>query len=155
MEKLLLAFVDTLDSLHKKIQEELGAAYGISHLTIPLFQYINAIYDLGSPTLTELAERLNITRASVSVGIAKLLRTGYVIKTQSSEDRRVVHVCLSEAGNNLVKAKFKALQEYSAFILGALTEREARQFKEILSRIVILFEEAGQSTSEGMERNTR
>jgi DNA-binding MarR family transcriptional regulator len=142
MEKILIEFVDTLDSLLKKLQQGVGEGSGFSKLTINQFHYIDAIAALSEPTITEIAERLNITKASVTIGINKLLALGYVIKTQSTQDRRVIHVRLTEAGEQLVEAKYQALKEYSAFIRAALSEDEARQFEDILAKLVRLFEQS-------------
>jgi DNA-binding MarR family transcriptional regulator len=142
MEKLLIEFVNTLDLSLKKLQMELGAGAGISKLTIHQFQYIDAIHDLGEPTITEIAGKLNITKASVTSGINKLVNMGYVIKTQSTEDRRVFHAGLTKAGGQLIKAKYQALKEYGEFISAALSKDEARQFEKTLAKIVRLFKQA-------------
>jgi DNA-binding MarR family transcriptional regulator len=142
MEKLLIEFVNTFDLSLKKLQEEMGDGSGISRLTISQFQYIDAIYELGEPTITEIADKLNFTKASVTTGIHKLSNMGYVIKTQSSEDKRVFHVSLTEAGGQLIKAKYQVLKEYGAFISAALSEDEARQFEETLTKIIKLFKQA-------------
>ena len=62
-----------------------------------------------------------------------------MIKTQSSEDKRVFHVSLTEAGEKLVRAKYRALHAYGLFITDALSAEEARQFQAILEKLVRLF----------------
>jgi len=141
MEKILIEFVDTLDSLLKKMQEKAGDGSGVSKLTINQFHYIDAIHELGEPTITELANKLNITKASVTAGIYKLVNVGYVIKTQSSQDRRVYRVCLAQAGKQLIEAKYQALKEYGEFIRAALNDEEARQLEGILAKLVMLFKQ--------------
>jgi DNA-binding MarR family transcriptional regulator len=139
MENLLIEFINTFDLSLKKFQAEVGDGYEISKLTIHQFQYIDAISGLGEPTITEIAEKLNITKASVTSGINKLVNLGYLIKTQSNQDRRVFHVSLTNAGGRLIKAKYQALKEYGEFIAAALTVEEASQFEGILSKLVKLF----------------
>ena len=139
MEKILIEFVDTLDGLLKKVTAQAGDGSGISKLTINQFHYIDAIGELGEPTFTELAGRLAITKASVTAGMNKLINMGYVIKTQSSEDKRIFHIHLTEAGEKLIRAKYQALKEYGEFIRAALSEDEARQFEGILTKLVKAF----------------
>jgi DNA-binding MarR family transcriptional regulator len=67
MEEVLIEFINTLDTSVKKLQE--GAS--VSQLTISQFQYIDAIHQLQQPTLTEVAEKLTITKASVNVGCVR------------------------------------------------------------------------------------
>jgi DNA-binding MarR family transcriptional regulator len=139
MEKLLLAFVDTLDALLKKTLAEIGEGTGFTRLTINQFHYIEAIHALGEPSISEVAKKLHITKASVTAGVNKLARLGYVTKTQSSEDRRVFHVRITPASGQLIEAKERALRNYVSFIRAALTEAEAKQFEATLSRLVSRF----------------
>lgn len=137
MQKLLIEFIDTLDASLKRVQQQAGD--GFSGLTISQFQYLNTIHALGQPTISDIAYRLGFSKASVTMGVNRLVNLGYVEKTQSSEDRRVFHVCLTASGQQLVRAKFEALKEYEMFILGALSEDEARQFEAILAKLVKVF----------------
>jgi DNA-binding MarR family transcriptional regulator len=142
VEQFLIEFIDTLDLSLKKIQAKAGDSLEISKLTIHQFQYIDAIYALGEPTITQIAGKLNITKASVTAGINKLIDMGYVIKTQSSLDKRVFHVSLTETSQRLIKAKYQALKEYGDFVTDALSEDEARQFKATLTKLVKLFKQS-------------
>ena len=142
MEDLLIQFVNTLDFSLKKINQGVGNRSGFARLTIHQLQYIDAIDQLGEPSITEIADRLKITKASVTTGVNKLLQMGYITKTQSSEDRRVFHVSLTDAGMQLVQAKYRALREYGKFIRSALSEDEARQFEATIAKLVRLFEQS-------------
>lgn len=142
MEELLVEFIDTLEASLKKLQREAGESSGYSHLTISQLQYIDAINALGNPTITELAARLNITKASVTIAINKLIRSGYVIKSRSNRDKRVYHVGLTAAADQLVQSKIQTLRAYDRFIRAALTESEVRQFEAILAKLVKHFEQA-------------
>jgi DNA-binding MarR family transcriptional regulator len=142
MEKLLIEFIDTLDLSLKSTQAQLDVGSGMARLTINQFRYIDAIAALGEPTITGIAERLNITKASVTAGVNKLVRLGYVTKTQSSQDRRVFHVSLTGEGGRLIQAKSLALEKYSRFIEAALTPDEAAQFEATLAKLVQVFKKA-------------
>ena len=146
MEKILIEFINTLDLSFKELEEEVGDRSGVVKLTIHQLQYIDAINALAEPNITEIAERLNITKASVTSGIQKLIRLGYVTKTQSQQDKRVYHVSLTAAGERLIHAKYQALGEYGSFIRSALSEEEARQFEKTLRKLVKLF---SQKSSKG------
>jgi DNA-binding MarR family transcriptional regulator len=139
MEKILVEFISTVEISLKKIQEKVRASSGFSNLSFNQYRYIDAISELGEPTLSEIAERLHITKASVTIGIHKLIVLGFVNKTQSIQDKRVFHVNLTEAGNQLTQAMQKGLKEYGAFLRAALSEEEARQFEIILMKIMKRF----------------
>jgi DNA-binding MarR family transcriptional regulator len=140
MEELLLAFIDTLDLSLKKLRKQVGDNSGFAKLTIHQLQYIDAIGALGQPTITELAGKLQITKASVTNGVNKLVSLGFVTKHQSGEDKRVYHVSLTAEGVQIVEAKYQALQDYGEFIRSALSPEEARQFELIIAKLVRPFE---------------
>jgi DNA-binding MarR family transcriptional regulator len=141
MEKYLIDFVDTLDQSLKKLQRQVGSGSGFSTLTINQFHYIDVIARLGEPTITEIAEELKITKASVTGGVNRLIGLGFVQKTRSSDDRRVIHVRLTQTAQELVDARFRALHEYGLFVQSALSEEEARQFEAAIVKITQLLKE--------------
>lgn len=141
MDKYLIEFVDTLDHSLKKLQRQVGTSSGFSTLTINQFHYIDTISKLGEPTITEIADELKITKASVTVGINKLTKLGFVQKTRSINDRRVCRVRLTQTAQELVKAKFQALHEYVQFVKTALSEDEARQFEAAMVKITQFFKD--------------
>ncbi len=139
MEKLLTEFINTLEVSFKKRQQAVGEGAGFARLTISQLQYLEAIATLGTPTVTDIAHRLDITKASVTVGVNKLVKLGYVTKTQSSEDKLVFHIQLTEAGQQLVRVKAQALKTYEAFIFAALSDDETQNFEAILTKLVNRF----------------
>jgi len=140
MEKILLEFINTLDLSLKQQQKEAGSTLGFSKLTVHQLQYLDAINDLENPTITELAKKLHITKASVTVGVNKLIKMGFVSKTQSKADKRVFRVSLKESGRRFAAAKNQALQDYGKFIRSVLSKEEAKQFESILTKLVDLFQ---------------
>ena len=141
-QQLLIEFIDTLELTLKNLQEQVGSRSGFARLTIAQLQYIDAIHQLSEPTITEIAARLNITKASVTAGVNKLVSLGYAVKTPSSVDRRALQVSLTAAGRQMIAARDQALAEYGAFIDGALSDEEAVQLEAILAKLVIRFKQA-------------
>jgi len=139
MEATLLQFINTLDLLLKKEQLELGNATGFSKLTVSQLQYLDAVSALDKPTISEIAEKIRFTKASVTTGVNKLVETGYLIKTQSTHDKREIHVSLSELGETLAQAKRNTLQKYSEIINSALDEQESILFTNSLAKIIHKF----------------
>jgi DNA-binding MarR family transcriptional regulator len=140
METLLLDFVATLDASLKHSLREAGS--GLSRLTLSQLNYLEAVHALGEPTITEIAERLNITKASVTSSVQKLAQMGYVTKTQSAHDRRVFHVRLTAASEALVAAKMQAVHAYGEFVRSALTPDEASQLEALITKLVRVFRQA-------------
>ena len=96
MERSLIEFVDTLDQSLKKLQRKVGDGSGFARLTINQLHYIDAINALGEPTITEIAEKLKITKASVTAGINKLIQVG--IPGKKTIDHRQARLSCSPDG---------------------------------------------------------
>lgn len=141
MQNLLIRFIDTLDSSLKKFQVNYNDTAGFGSLTIHQLQYLETIHSLGVPTISEIAIALGFSKASVTAGVNKLVSLGYVIKKRSHEDRRVVHVHLTENALPLIAAKDETLRMYEGFIRSALSEQEFTQFAAILEKLVDVFEQ--------------
>ncbi len=139
LEQILTEFIDTLDLSFKRVQKDASSAAGTVSLTLSQLQYLEAIYALGEPTLTEIADKLAFTKASVTTAVNKLAKLNYLVKTRSDDDKRVFHVSLTEKSAALVKAKYQALQNYGSFIRSTLSQGEAEQLERTLSKLIKLF----------------
>jgi DNA-binding MarR family transcriptional regulator len=136
MRELILKFINTLEISMKKHQLDMGNVAGFSKLTISQLQYIEAVSILNQPTITEISEYLNVSKASVTTGINKLVNLGYLEKKQSIIDKREIHVSLTDKAASIVQAKQKALQKYEEVILSTLDEQESRSFQIALNKII-------------------
>ncbi|WP_273852115.1 MarR family winged helix-turn-helix transcriptional regulator [Guptibacillus spartinae] len=135
-EKVLREFILTLDTSFKKLVKETIETSGVTNLSVNQIQYIEAIGRLGRPTVTEIAEELNITKASATAGINKLVSLGYAFKNQSTEDKRIYHVALTEASQTFMRLHQQALGEYVAFMNQLLTPNETKQFEQTLKKLI-------------------
>lgn len=141
MEKLLIEFTNLLDRALRELDRKAGATPRLSRLTPSQFHYIDIIHELGEPTITEIAERMGITKASVTASITRLRRMRLVTKHQSSEDRRVQYVSLTKTGQKLIKAKRQAMREFGRRLRATLSDDEIRRFTSMLNKLVRHFEE--------------
>ncbi|PFA69208.1 MarR family transcriptional regulator [Bacillus sp. AFS015802] len=136
MEDILREFIVTLDTSFKKLVQETIETAGVSNLSVNQIQYIQAIGKLGYPTISEIADSLNITKASATAGINKLVSLGYAKKTQSNEDKRIYHVALTESSQTFMRLNQQALEDYVSFIEHLLTVDEAEQFKRTMEKLI-------------------
>ena len=56
---------------------------------------------MGSPTMSELANRLNVTQGAVTQMATRLEKKGYVVRQKDTEDKRVTTISLTEKGKVL------------------------------------------------------
>lgn len=137
MNELLLQFIDTLQTSMRQFQAQNGESF--TGLTISQIDYLEAIAALGSPTISEIASVMGFSKPSVTDAVKKLEKLGFVTKERSTQDRRVVHVKLTEKGHKLKIAKQRTLEQYENFIRTSLDEKELSQFEQILEKLVSAF----------------
>ncbi|MCX7922620.1 MAG: MarR family transcriptional regulator [Clostridia bacterium] len=135
-EQLLLKITEIFHESLNSFQDTISNDSGFSDITVSQYYYIEAIYRLENPTLTQLAEELKISKASVTAAIDKLIKVGYVSKVQSNEDRRVYHVSLSKKGKRIIENDRKNHLKFAGDIKMCLNEQEIEQFKNIANKII-------------------
>lgn len=85
-----------------KIEEQTIQSSGKLDLTINEIHLIEAVSRReGGQTISALSEQLDISLPSVTVAINKLMKKGYVLKSRSPQDGRVVYVTLTRMGEKI------------------------------------------------------
>ena len=65
--------------------------------------FVVEIGSMGNPTMSELANRLNVTQGAVTQMATRLEKKGYVIRTKDTQDKRVTMISLTEKGKVLCR----------------------------------------------------
>jgi MarR family transcriptional regulator, 2-MHQ and catechol-resistance regulon repressor len=104
-KRALNAFITLMraaDSLTSRLSQGL-AEHG---LTASQFGILETLLHLGPLCQKELAQKLLVSDANVTVVLGNLERRGLVVRERSSVDRRLVTVALTAAGQKLIAAAF-------------------------------------------------
>ncbi|MEM1135827.1 MAG: MarR family transcriptional regulator [Bacteroidota bacterium] len=136
IERLLFEIIDFISNSTKDNKEAVLSEDEFSKLTIKQYFYMDLISRLKDPTFTELAEKLQITKPSVSAIVNKLIDKGYIKKIQSEDDQRSYHLHLSDKGKTLIEAENKIYRAFSLHIRNTLNEGEQEQFIHIMKKIL-------------------
>jgi len=80
-------------------------------LTAPQLLLLQAIRAKGEVSISELAQGISLSQATVTNIIDRLESRGYIFREKSSQDKRKVHVYLTDKGNTAVKDAPVPLQE--------------------------------------------
>lgn len=89
-----------------------------------------------SITPSELARQVSLSQATVTGIVDRLAARQLVTRERNEEDRRLVKVCVSEAGKALALSAPSPLQERFAIRLKELSVEERATITEVLNRIV-------------------
>jgi len=95
MEQLNIA---TLIKAVQILERNANVALMYSGLRLPQFRLMEVLAEAGQATVSELSERLRITRATTSVMVNDLVRSGSATMVENPSDRRSFHVRLTEHG---------------------------------------------------------
>jgi DNA-binding MarR family transcriptional regulator len=106
-------------------------------ITISQFIAMKLLYEQECPKMTELAGKLAVTTGNMTTMIDRLIKQGYVVRKDDSEDRRVVRVCLTVEGRNLLKKAEERKQKAIALILSKMSREDRDALLKIMQKLIV------------------
>jgi DNA-binding MarR family transcriptional regulator len=106
-----------------------------ANLTGPQLTVVKILEAFGDLSLSELSERLRAQNSTVTGIVDRMEREELVIRTRSTEDRRVVKLKLTEKGARIARDIAVEPMELFKSALVSLTATEARDLLRILTKI--------------------
>lgn len=131
-EILVRLFSNVLD-----IEEKCLSAGEFSDLSIKEMHIIDSIGINKEPSMSETAKELGITSGTLTIAIDNLIRKGYVERSRSKEDRRVVMIRLTEKG---IKA-YKAHEDFHKDLVVSALEALDKDEEDILVKVLTNIDE--------------
>ncbi len=110
-------------------------AGGFDDVSVNETHTVDAIGMYVPKTMSNVAEKLDITMGTLTVAINHLVKKGYVNKVKNEEDKRVFMLSLTEKGRELYKAHQKFHFELVKSLVLNLSDYEADMFIEALSSL--------------------
>ena len=108
----------------------------LSKLTPTQVHYLDAIFHLEDPKISELASYLNVSKPTVTFALNKMEKQGFVIKTQSDEDRRFFSIQLTPKGKELAKLHDEIHKSYSDIFKQVLNKKELKTLEALLGKVL-------------------
>ena len=112
----------------------------IGDLTYSQFAVLEALYHLGPMTAGEVSQKILKSGSNLTTVIDNLERDGLVRRERDANDRRVIHVHLTEAGSSRIEAMFPehvaALVEEFSVLSASEQELLGKLCKKLGTRIV-------------------
>lgn len=103
---------------------------------------IEAIGMGAAKNMTSVAKELEVTTGTLTISINGLVKKGYVNRSRSEEDRRVVLISLSDKGVRAYRRHQKFHEEMIGAVLEALSEEEQRVLEQALIKLKRFFRES-------------
>lgn len=89
--------VEVYDDINR-IEEYSIKSGAFSDISITEIHTIEAVGLYGAKTMSEVAAYLEITMGTLTTAVDKLIRKGYLERSRSSSDRRIVNINLTKRG---------------------------------------------------------
>lgn len=136
-ETYVLDTVEMISQLMGELESKAFEQEGFSDITMNQMVYLETIAVLQEPTSADLAEKLGVTRPSVSAIVKKLIDTGYLIKTKSRVDGRVYYLHLTEKGHRFNQLHSEVHQILARRIIENLNSKEIESLAGLLGKITV------------------
>ncbi len=104
-------------------------------LTGPQLTVVKILEGIGDISLSELSDKIRAQNSTVTGIIDRMEREGLVQRVRSTEDRRVVHIRLTEKGEKLARGIPVEPMVIFRSALGSLTAQETRDLLKVLTKL--------------------
>ena len=106
-------------------------------LTAKQLNYLEAINRLKHPSLSELAQELDLSKPSVTAIIDRFETQDYVERVKSDEDRRSAHVHIKKKGKEIVAMHARTHQGIARFFSKNLEKNDLDLLVSLLNKVVV------------------
>ena len=128
--------IEKLSQSMERYETEAFSNSPLSNLTPTQVHYLDAIFHLKDPKVSELASYLNVSKPTVTFALNKMEKQGFVSKTQSDEDRRFFSIHLTSKGKELAKLHDEIHKSYADFFKQVLDEKELKALETLLGKVL-------------------
>ncbi|GMK45849.1 hypothetical protein PghCCS26_29770 [Paenibacillus glycanilyticus] len=105
------------------------------------FKLLYTLHSSGPLKVSELAELLGLTSGAIT-GIAdKMLAEGLISRERTADDRRVVIIALTSAGDKLVNQVMECHEELFSSFFNGLPEEDLQHLRRIFSKLTANMDE--------------
>jgi MarR family 2-MHQ and catechol resistance regulon transcriptional repressor len=126
-----LVLMQTSKAIQERIKEEMGK----NKLNVTEFSVLEVLHFKGKQTIHQIGDSILISSGSMTYVIDKLEQKGLLRRIPCPEDRRVIHVILSDAGIELMEKIMPIHEESIDYMFGSLTGDEEQTLINLLQKV--------------------
>ncbi len=123
--------MQTSKAIHERIKEEMTK----NKLSITEFSVLEVLYQKGKQTIQQIGNCILISSGSMTYVIDKLEQRGLLSRNACPDDRRVIHVILTDDGNELMKEIMPKYRELVDNMFDSLNSDEAEILVHLLKKV--------------------
>ncbi|XJZ28654.1 MarR family winged helix-turn-helix transcriptional regulator [Bacillota bacterium Lsc_1132] len=119
----------------KAVQDRMRLELTKNNLSLTEFSVLEVLYFKAKQTIQQIGNRVLISSGSMTYVIDKLEKRGLLKRIACLDDRRAIHVALTNEGNRLMVNIMPKHQELVEYIFGSLNNNEAEQLAKLLKKV--------------------
>ncbi|MRN53941.1 MarR family transcriptional regulator [Paenibacillus sp. LC-T2] len=127
---MIKEFSNVLHELNSKIIKFVDEQLNTTGLVRTHFGILHELADGKERSMSDLSKILHVTKPNITVLIDKLVKLDYVERVNSSNDRRVSLIRLTDAGQRLINKTAETLINSSSEILKTLDDEDRELIKQ-------------------------
>lgn len=132
-QEFALQFIEMrqlMNHLYQKLFHELLQSYHVTQMEIDIILFLanNKQYD----TAADLVKKRHLTKSHVSKSIDALVNKGYIVRWQSEDNHKVIHLSLSDTAIPLIEEGRKAQKEFVSIINQGICEEDVRHCSAVI-----------------------
>lgn len=134
-KSVVLETVEMISQLMGELESKAFEQEGFSDITLNQMHYLEIVASLNDPTSANIAEKLGITRPSVSTIVKILIDAGYLTKTRSEIDGRIYYLHLTPKGLRFNELHNEVHSILAQRIIENLSQDEIESLAGLLEKI--------------------
>ena len=115
--------------------------YGLSPLQINVLLLLS---DGETPSMSQIASRLDISKPNVTPIIDRLIREGYVQRVSNETDRRIINISATQKGQELIQTIRTDMSHMLQERFSSHTEAEFKEFMDAIDTCIHFLESMGE-----------
>jgi DNA-binding MarR family transcriptional regulator len=131
-----LGLLDGLVQLSFAVQGALGRVADEHDLSLIQLRLLGILRDR-EPSMMDLARALDLDKSSVTGLVDRAVKRGLLRRISTPEDRRAVHVTLTDRGRRLIEKSTKAGDRELRALVEGLSEADRKRISMLASQIVM------------------
>ncbi|MDP4163416.1 MAG: MarR family transcriptional regulator [Bacillota bacterium] len=126
-----LVLMQTAKAIQERIKQEITSF----NLTITEFSVLEVLYHKGKQTIQQIGTSILISSGSMTYVIDKLEQKGLLMRNDCPNDRRVIHITLTDDGKSLMNKIMPKHKELIDLIFSSLQQDEAQAMVKALKKV--------------------
>lgn len=140
MEETEKTIINKFDEVMQVLMKAFHASDSSSlsglEVTIQQFIVLHLIDRKECPKMTDLAEELGVTMGNMTAMADRLIKADYIVRKDDPDDRRVVRVCLTQQGRELIKKAVDRKRKGQEMILNKLSATDRDDLFRIINKLI-------------------